>query len=235
MWGCDVTDFAELPKRWQQLLTMDDATLADVIVTAPDREMKRPAAAVAAGRHPLPDHLVKLEREHVDRPKATLCHAALVVLIRREMVLDAALTRYFALWEAQTDLLLSKLSLRWLVSAADTFADHGRTEADRVAGMAATLFVNTIKLYETERHYLMDIPATDENRDESMGPFDLDGITPFRHRGDSIGNLFKRKDRVVQTLGVSGQILSRVMQRASELDTVYSRMRAIHTGKDHKW
>jgi len=104
-----VTDFAELPKRWQQLLTMDDATLADVMVTAPDREMKSPAAAVTAGRHPLPDHLVKLEREHVDRPKATLCHAALVVLIRREMVLDAALTRYFALWEAQTDLLLSKV------------------------------------------------------------------------------------------------------------------------------
>ena len=227
--------FVGLPKRWQRLVSLDDATLAATMVPPPERKVQHPEKRTQAGRHPLPDHLIGLQSEHMGRPMATLCHAALIVLIRREIALEDALTRYFALWDSHADTLLAGLTLRWLVSAADTFADHGRTEADRVAGLAAALFVNTIKLYETERHYLMDIPFTEEIRDDTTKPFDLDGIVPFQQRGDTVGNMFKRKDRVVQNLGGSGRILSTVVQRAGELDTVYTRMRAIHTGKGHKW
>ena len=209
--------------------------MASTVVTEPDRELRHPEVRTAARRFPLPDHLILLQRDQVGRPMAALQHAALVVLIRREIALDAALARYFELWETHTDLLLTGLSLRWLISAADSFADHGRTDGERAAGFAASLFANTIKLYETERHYLMDIPVTDGNLEDNVPPFDLDGITAFRPSGDSIGNLFKRKDRVVEPLGAAGRILSRVMQRAGEIDTVYARMRDFHTGKNHKW
>jgi hypothetical protein len=227
--------FVDLPMRWRRLLSLDDTTLTTAMVLPPERKLRHPELGTRAGRNPLPDHLVMLERDHVGRPMATLCHAALIVLIRRERGLEEALTRYFALWDSHADLLLAGLSLRWLVSAADTFADHGRTKAERMAGVAATMFVTTIKLYETERHYLMDIPFSEEIRDDTIKPFDLDGIVPFQQRGDAIANMIKRKDRVVQDLGASGRILSCVIGRASELDTVYSRMRDIHTGKGHKW
>lgn len=230
-----MTDFAMLPPRWRRLLDHSDDDLANTIVTDPVRQMKSSAAEVKSGHHALADHLIKLEKDHIDRPLATLQHAALVVLIRRELALDAALQRYFDLWDRHRALLLQRLSLRWLVSAADTLADHGRDPAERATGFAVTLFVNTIKLYETERMY----QATDQTPDmESAGlpTFDLDGIVGFRvERGDTVGNMYKRKDRVVRDLGLSGQMLDEVMRRVNEVETVYARFRSLHKSKLHSW
>ena len=47
--------------------------------------------------------------------------------------------------------LARQLSLRWLVSAADTFVDHPRDPSEQAAALAATLAAGAVKLSETER------------------------------------------------------------------------------------
>ena len=227
--------FDELPPRWRNLLDQDDDSLATSLVIEPDRDMKsRPLGK--NHRHVLSDQLILLEHDHVGRPLVTLSHAALIVLIRRELVLASALDRYYALWDHHCPLLLERLSLRWLVSAADTFADHGRTPADRSTGFAAALFANTIKLYETEYVYLVGGDMTEQDSDDLEPRFNLDGIIPFRvERGDTVGNLFKRKDRVIRDLGVPGQVLNEIMRRVNTLNTVYSRFRKMHKSTEHGW
>ena len=234
--GGGMTAFADLPKRWCVLLEMRDEALANTSVAWPKRAMKPSAAAAKAGHYILGDHLIALEQEHFDRPLATLCHAALIVLIRREIALDAAVPRYFALWDRFQPLLTQHLSLRWLVSAADTFADHGRTPTERALGLAAALFANTIKLYETERVFGLSVDLAAQDLDRLVPKFSLDGITPFKvARGDTIGNMFKRKDRVVQDLGVAGRLLDEVIRRANTVDTVYARFGKLHKSKAHAW
>jgi len=238
--GRDMNTFSDLPKRWHLLLTADDDTLASTIIEKPQRPLRHEGPPPKGGRYSLPDHLTLLQGEHAGRPRTTLAHAALVVLIRRELAMDAALARFFTLWEAQEDLLLKHLSLRWLVSAADTFADYGRSDAERMAGLAVSLFVNTIKIYETERNFILDLREGDETEGKAVSNFDLDGVTPFRTtHGDALGNLYVRKQRVTKQIGgaagVAGRLLDTVMERVKSLDTAFSRFQEMHIGRGHKW
>jgi len=228
--------WSTLPPRRRLLLNLDDVALATTLVPKPDRPMRSANPKITPRRLPLHDILIILERDHVDRPMATLCHAALVVLIRREVALDATLDRYFKLWETHSDLLLTHLSLRWLISASDTFADHGRTESDRVSGLAAALLVNTIKLYETERYFTEATAGPDEETDEGLPSFDLDCIVVFRvGHGVTIGNMYERKTRVLKDGSFAARVLDKAMQRVNELDTVYHRFRELQVGQKHKW
>ena len=157
------------------------------------------------------------------------------MLIRREIELDAVLHRYFTLWDRHGPLLLQRLSLRWLVSAADTLADHGRDAAERAAGLAVALLVNTIKLYETERMYYAS-DQSPEGETAGLPTFNLDGIVGFHiQRGDTVGNMYKRAGKVVPDLGLSGQILDEVMRRVNQVETVYARFRSQHESQLHKW
>ena len=169
--------FADLPRRWRLLLEDGDEVLATTLVKEPRRALKVEIPAGGTERHTLADQLIVLERDHVGRPLATLCHAALIVLIRREIVLDAALDRFFALWDHHEALLLASLSFRWLVSAADTLVDHGRSPAERGTAFGVVLFANTLKLYETERVFSQSLDPSEADL-ERQTP----GLFPGRDR-----------------------------------------------------
>lgn len=228
--------FEDLPLRWRTLLTTPDEALAQDTVPVPKRPLKTQDPLPRNMRFILSDHLIILQRELAGLPQVVLAHAALVVLIRRETALEAALDRYFALWDRHEAVLLASLSLRWLVSAADTFADHGRSAAERATGLATALFANTIKLYETERVFSLNLDPTEADYRAQTPQFDLGGMVPFNvQRGDTVGNMFDRKDRVIAGLGVSGRVLDEVTTRCANLETVYSRFRKLHVSKGHKW
>ena len=228
--------FADLPRRWRLLLEDGDEVLATTLVNEPRRALKVEIPAGGTERHTLADQLIVLERDHVGRPLATLCHAALIVLIRREIALDAALDRFFALWDHHEALLLASLSFRWLVSAADTLVDHGRSPAERGTAFGVVLFANTLKLYETERVFSQSLDPSEADLERQTPGYSLDGIVPFRvQRGDTIGNMVKRKDRLIGDLGLAGRLLDQAMQRANAVDTVYSRFRKLHKSRTHAW
>lgn len=231
-----MSGFDGLPKRWQVLLATSDAALASDTVSAPKRQVGVYGDAPANGRLALPDHFLRLKKDHAGRPLATLQHAALVVLIRRKLHLSPALDRFFHLWQHHEALLLNSLSLRWLVSAADTFADHGRSPAERAYGLSASLFVNTIKFYETERAISMQLDPTAADLAIQTPQFDLDGIVPYGVvSGDTAANLMRRVTFGTQGQGPAGNLLAEVVARANRLETVYARFRKLHKPGRNAW
>lgn len=226
----------DLPKRLRELLALSDADLATQSVPEPGREPRDQAQSARQHEVRLPDKLVLLQRELQGEPMASLAHAALVVLIRREVALPDALVRYFRLWQSHEALLLEKLNLRWLVSAADTLVDHGRSPQEKAMAYATVLFVNTIKLYETERVFSLRLDPKQADHEGPQPHFDMDGVTAFRvAKGDTVGNMFQRKNRLMGDMGLAGKLLDQAMQRVNRLDTVYARFRKFHTSKAHAW
>ena len=85
--------FEDLPLRWRTLLTTPDEALAQDTVPVPKRPLKTQEPLPRNMRFILSDHLIILQREMAGLPQVVLAHAALVVLIRRETALQAALDR----------------------------------------------------------------------------------------------------------------------------------------------
>ena len=97
-------------------------------------------------------HLANLRCEFSGRPELLLHHATLIVLIRREVRLAESLGQFTALWAQEAEFLCRHLNLRWLISAADTFADHGPDPQARAVAMMASLLANTVKIGESDRY-----------------------------------------------------------------------------------
>ncbi len=84
---------------------------------------------------------------------AQLLNATLIALLRRAPPPEAAQALFFRLWSDHGDRLVAEMPVRWMVSSATTFADHGLTGDQRACGMGLSTLFDTIKLYESERSY----------------------------------------------------------------------------------
>ena len=73
---------------------------------------------------------------------------------------------FVRLWAEQSGLLIREMDLRWKVSSLTTFGDHGKTPAQRSAGLGLSTLFGAMKLYESERLF--------SGRDADR-PFTLDG------------------------------------------------------------
>lgn len=95
------------------------------------------------------DHIAQVRGEFIGQPEINAYHAALIVRIRRGADLAKNIPAFFALWENERQFLLDSLDSRWLISALDTFADHG-AESERLGAMSILGFMNMLKLANTE-------------------------------------------------------------------------------------
>jgi len=179
-------------------------------------------------------HFEMLEKEFAGQPAALLYHACLIVQIRRGVQLENSLEKFFALWDQHCERLTSELDSRWLVSALDTFSDHGRNSVEHTTAMAGVLLVNTIKLYETER-------LVTGQRD-NPGPYAEikgrqplhDGLTAFViGEGDMVRNMLERTRRL--NTGNTGSILQELLNRSCCSDTVFKRFRSVHKRTETMW
>lgn len=173
------------------------------------------------------EHLHMLAAEFSGRNFLEFYHAGLIVHIRREINVTLNKRRFFQLWHEQGDFLLSSLDSRWLVSACDTLADHGGAP-ESLAARAGTLFMNTVKLYETER---WATSASNSSYKTVAGTIPLfDGMTAYWiGRGNMIKNLF---DRVLRAPPcgelIATRILNELIRRACIHDTVFNRFLRVH-------
>jgi|AntAceMinimDraft_12_1070368.scaffolds.fasta_scaffold05091_5 hypothetical protein len=184
-------------------------------------------------------HTDALIREFSGQPELALHHATLIVLIRRESSLEKNVDSFSRLWQSEHPWLIQNLNIRWLVSAADTFADHAEDPIDRALALSVSLLANTVKAYETER-YLCNVPEAAYSQDrvahvqEHLVPI-FEGISCYTvGSDDTLRNMVWRiqtvsKDRVV------GKILLAVLERLAQLPTPYGRMREAHTRKKTEW
>jgi hypothetical protein len=106
--------------------------------------------------------------------------------------------------------------------------------------MAGTLFINTLRMYETERSLsakneaeASDIAATPSLSNRVAL---YDGLTAFAiGQGDAIQNLFRRIEKLGAGDTTAGAILHELVARANSNDTVFARLRAVHRNPATMW
>ncbi len=161
-------------------------------------------------------------------------HAALTVYIRRRIDPQRSAARFFTLWDLHRETLLRELDTRWLVSACDTIIDISEDATQRALALNASMFVNTMKLYESERlSNGLDAPTYPIRTD--YVPL-MDGMTMFfAGTGDMIFNLRQRMLDVASDGSLAADILRELVARAFRHDTVFRRLAAIHTDERSRW
>ena len=173
-------------------------------------------------RSDLDEHLAMLRRECVGQPELKFAHAAMTVLLRRKIAPETVYRHYRALWSEHADILLEILDSRWLVSACDTLSDLSADPDEARTATLLALFVNTVKLYETER--LMDgAPRPQAAPLDQRTPLH-DGLTGFMvGGGDMVANLLHRLDRTLRPDALVDRIARQLISRALASDTVFWR------------
>lgn len=129
-----------LPQR-----DVDLAVLASRIVTPPEDTYhdyeKRDFHAKRANLQP----------EFVGQSELALLHALTIASLRRRDSPEVAAVLFLRIWEEHGADLVQTLSVRWQISAATTFADHGANMTQRSLGMGLSVMFDMIKLHDTER------------------------------------------------------------------------------------
>ncbi|TKD14568.1 polysaccharide pyruvyl transferase family protein [Rhodobacter capsulatus] len=172
-------------------------------------------------RSDLEEHLAMLHREFVGQPRIKFAHAAMTVLLRRKIATETVHRHYRALWSEHADILLETLDSRWLVSACDTLSDLSEDPDEARTATLITLFVSTVKLFETER--LMDGPPP-PGTPLTQRCLLHDGLTNFMvGGGDMVANLLHRLDRTLRHGVLVDRIARQIISRALACDTVFAR------------
>lgn len=188
----------------------------------------------------LAEHIEQLKLEFVGQPALNHYHASLIVLIRREVDVDANFEKLKALWLVERDFLLHSLNTRWIISACDTFIDLHEDVTLKAILMNAVLLINTLKLQETER-YLCDQPLEvniehqHKLQNERYALFD--GTSAFAvGTDDTLRNMRWRLDQIC-SLHYLGQLVIEIFERLQreENNNVYSRFKQRHTRDKTRW
>jgi len=80
-----------------------------------------------------------------------LLHALTIAILRRRDPPDRARALFLRMWREQGAFLARELPVRWLVSAATTFADHGDTMDQRLGGLGLSMLFDLVTLHDSER------------------------------------------------------------------------------------
>ncbi|CAD7023981.1 hypothetical protein REJC140_00392 [Pseudorhizobium endolithicum] len=187
----------------------------------------------------LDKHVENLRIQFSGKPELLFHHAKLIVLVRREFDTKENYKRFRGLWDQESAFLRKQSDLRWLISAADTFADHDEDPLTRSIAMMTSLLVNTIKVCETDRFIrgCETAPVIGERIERiNNGHRALfDGIT-FINVGidDTLRNMRWRLESYFRH-GPAGEIAAEVFARLQEHDTAYGRLRALHHRERNNW
>ena len=84
-------------------------------------------------------------------PELFVLHAMCISILRRRDPPQEALDLFFRIWREQGRFMAKNLPIRWLISTATTFGDHGLTPAQRQLGLGLSLMFDLIKLHDSER------------------------------------------------------------------------------------
>jgi len=185
-------------------------------------------------------HFVALRDEFIDQSELCYTHAKIIVLIRRDFEAKNHFTIFEKLWEEEKDYLLKHLNTRWLISAADTFADFSDDDSIKSLSVACSCLLNTVKMQESERFITNAHSFIDDK--EKMARLDneervplFDGTSVFKvGTDDTLRNMRWRIDKVAK-INTAGAILLEIFLRLQEHDTVFKRLRDRHRRNKTGW
>lgn len=184
-------------------------------------------------------HVEDLKREFSGQSELVWHHAQLIVLLRRGYKIEETFRNFNELWATEKLWLCKHLNIRWLISACDTFADHSQDEKERALAFSASLMINTLKLYETER-YVTNMEDTNYDPlkilylQNSLVPI-FEGMSCFTiGTDDTLRNMVWRM-REISRGTITGEILLEVFSRLHQGDSVFSRLKDRHRRKNTEW
>ncbi|MFB2550672.1 hypothetical protein [Ensifer soli] len=185
------------------------------------------------------DHVANLRIEFAGKPELVFEHAKLIVLIRREFDIPGNYARFRRLWDEETDFLCEHLNLRWLLSAADTFADHDADPTARAIAMMTSVFATTVKIYETDRFIFgraSETPIPERMTDLRENRRHLfEGMRMFLvGSGDTLRNMRWRLEPFFDQ-GPAGSLLRTLYDRFQANDTAFRRFAALHERDRTRW
>ena len=179
-----------------------------------------PANEPKGNRRLLEDQLLLLQKNFAGRPEILLWHSMAVSYLRRNTShTDKAKQLFFKIWDEQGTWMASNLNGRWLISALQTFADHGRNGAERQCGSVGFVYGNLIKIYECEI-------ASAYRRTETPLPFrsgSVPGLHKFQPGDDILFNLNTFVIACALDAGPAGMALSGLMSNIKSASCLFSR------------
>ncbi len=249
------------PSKWQRKLTLlfkSEKTLnADNIVKTFNHksidEMKATIITAslcdptALSKKPrtknLENHLDNLKHQFIDQSELCFYHATLVVLLRRNYKPAETFTEFETLWITQNDYLLKHLSLRWIVSACDTFIDHSTNKIQAAILMNVTTLINTLRVYETQQ-FLQFNPNSESlslitTKVDALYGSDLplyQGLTYFRiGTDDTLKHMRSRYESFYNTDKLATTMLLSVFDKLQANKSAFSTLRALHKDDSSIW
>jgi hypothetical protein len=185
----------------------------------------------------LHEHFDILRRDFAGLPLLCFAHAQLIVCIRRGLDLAENVPAFLKLWAAESEFLTAHLDSRWLISACDTFADHG-SDAQKAAAMILVVLINAVKLAETERLSLRDATSLTEKFNaiaeshRAKTHIELwDGVTAYApFAGDMPRNMLRRLAVLTDKDAALAAIARTLIRRAAAADTLLGRLARLNSG-----
>lgn len=188
-------------------------------------------------------HLENLKHQFIGQSELCFYHATLVVLLRRNYKPKEIFAEFEQLWDTEMDYLLKHLSLRWIVSACDTFVDHSTDITRAAILMNITTLVTTLRVYES-KHFLLrpanskSLPLLNDNI-EAFYRSDIplyDGLTYFRAGSDdTLKNMRKRYENFYKSDKLATTILLSVFDKLQKNNSAFSTMRSLHKSEKSEW
>jgi hypothetical protein len=175
-------------------------------------------------------HLASIQAAEPGIDHAQLDVIREIIYLRRRIDSVEHMARFRQLLNHGGDELLRSLSTRWLISIADTYADHG-DHCEPGNAMVIVVLASVTRMAETERLYLKDSTVDQARQDECVMPGTplWDGMVGYAIKhGDMPINMWTR----IRSLLVDTPILSRVFEivlaRMVANDTLIGRLAALN-------
>lgn len=197
----------------------------------------------------LASHLANIKHQFIGQSELCFYQATLIVLLRRKYKTQETFIEFENLWTTENRYLLKHLSLRWIISACDTFVDHTDNTARAAILMNATTLVNTLRVYETKRFLQLGAESRDvmkpflEDNVEALYRGDMplyDGLTYFRiGSDDTLKNMRDRYKKFCEVDTLATTILLSVFDRLqTSIDinsNAFATMRSLHRSERSEW
>ena len=188
-------------------------------------------------------HLNNLKHQSLGESELCFYHNTLVILMRRKYKTDKTFAEFERLWEAESDYLLEHLSLRWIVSACDTFIDYSDDTSRAAILMNVITLMNTLRVHETRSFLQLSANAEPmtllDEKTEKLYAGDLplyDGLTYFRiGTDDSLRNMRKRYSKFLKVDKLATTILLAVFEKLQNNNSAFATLRELHRDDWSKW
>lgn len=188
-----------------------------------------PERSPPGNRRSMENQLLLLKQAHDGRPEILLWHALAISYLRRDTPhTTKARALFFKIWDEQPEWMAENLNGRWLISALQTFSDHGRNAEEVRCGSVGYVYGSLIKVYECEI-------ASAYDRRESVGEFRggaVPGMFEFQPGDDVLFNLNTFVVSHGLNAGPAGCALAGLLTQVKASRSVFHRTDALVTDRD---